>query len=95
MADINQLWRSGCTRVIRCITNEARRRFRPSAGRSGSNMTRRNFSTKELPRTKHTDILIIGGGVMGSSAAYFLKSKSPSTNVTVLERDPKVRLSFI
>lgn len=40
--------------------------------------------------SKHADILIIGGGAMGSSAAYFLKSRSPNTKVVVVERDPKV-----
>ena len=40
---------------------------------------------------KDADVLIIGGGAMGSSAAYFIKSKSPNTNVIVVERDPKVK----
>ena len=40
---------------------------------------------------KDADVLIIGGGAMGSSAAYFIKSKSPNTNVIVIERDPKVK----
>lgn len=35
-----------------------------------------------------TDILIIGGGAIGSAVAYFLKLKAPGTHVTVVERDP-------
>ncbi len=38
-----------------------------------------------------TDVLIIGGGVMGSSIAYFLKEKSPDLDVTVIERDSTVK----
>ena len=34
------------------------------------------------------DFAIIGGGIMGCSTAYFLKSMSPSLSVTVIEPDP-------
>ncbi|MFN0114756.1 MAG: NAD(P)/FAD-dependent oxidoreductase [Paracoccaceae bacterium] len=34
------------------------------------------------------DILIVGGGAMGSSAAWWLKGFRPELRVTVLERDP-------
>lgn len=37
----------------------------------------------------HSDAIIIGGGAMGSSIAYFLKSKAPDMNVTVIEKDSK------
>ena len=33
------------------------------------------------------DVAIIGGGIVGSSTAYFLKSMSPSLSVCVIERD--------
>jgi FAD-dependent oxidoreductase domain-containing protein 1 len=36
----------------------------------------------------HIDVAIIGGGIMGSAAAYFLKALSPSLEVTVIEADP-------
>ncbi|HEX3723258.1 MAG TPA: FAD-dependent oxidoreductase [Nitrolancea sp.] len=39
--------------------------------------------------TIHTDVLIIGGGVMGSSAAYFLKTLDSALEVTVIEPDPE------
>ena len=39
---------------------------------------------------KDADVLIIGGGAMGSSSAFFIKSSSPDLNVVVVERDPKV-----
>ncbi|MBL8524943.1 MAG: FAD-binding oxidoreductase [Betaproteobacteria bacterium] len=38
--------------------------------------------------TYNTDVAIIGGGVIGSATAYFLKLLSPSLAVTVLEPDP-------
>jgi FAD-dependent oxidoreductase domain-containing protein 1 len=34
------------------------------------------------------DIIIIGGGIMGSAAAYYLTSKDPTLKVAVIERDP-------
>lgn len=40
---------------------------------------------------EHCDIAIIGGGVMGSSIAYWLKQKVPhAITVTVVEKDPSV-----
>ena len=39
------------------------------------------------PRRKF-DVAIIGGGIMGSATAYFLKSLSPSISVVVIEPDP-------
>lgn len=38
--------------------------------------------------THSTDIAVIGGGVIGSATAYFLKLLSPSLAVTVIEPDP-------
>jgi len=34
------------------------------------------------------DIIIIGGGIMGSATAYYLTKKDPSLKVAVIERDP-------
>ncbi|WP_277185845.1 FAD-binding oxidoreductase [Caballeronia sp. BR00000012568055] len=33
-------------------------------------------------------VVIVGGGVIGSSVAYFLRATDPSVEVTVIERDP-------
>ena len=47
-----------------------------------------------LPVPRHSDIVIVGGGAIGLSIAYFLKNYSPRANhITVIERDPTV--SFI
>ncbi len=35
-----------------------------------------------------SDVLIVGGGVMGASAAWWLTKMSPGLSVTVIERDP-------
>lgn len=34
------------------------------------------------------DVAIVGGGIMGLSTAYFLKTHSPGIDVAVIERDP-------
>ena len=33
-------------------------------------------------------VVIVGGGVIGSSIAYFLRASDPTVEVTVIERDP-------
>jgi FAD-dependent oxidoreductase domain-containing protein 1 len=37
---------------------------------------------------KTYDIIIIGGGIMGSTAAYYLMTADPTLSVAVVERDP-------
>ena len=37
---------------------------------------------------KNHDVIIIGGGIMGSATAYYLSKKDPTLKVTVIERDP-------
>ncbi|CAN7992996.1 unnamed protein product [Ixodes hexagonus] len=44
--------------------------------------------TTEPPFPKEVDILVIGGGIMGSSVAYWLKQRAPeSFSLAVVERD--------
>lgn len=40
-----------------------------------------------------TDVAIIGGGAIGSSVAYFLRTMAPTLEVTVVERDPTYALA--
>jgi len=35
---------------------------------------------------KQTEVLVIGGGLIGSFVAYWMRSTMPSFNVTVIER---------
>ncbi|MDE1182235.1 FAD-binding oxidoreductase [Paraburkholderia sp.] len=35
-----------------------------------------------------SSVVVMGGGVVGSSIAYFLRASDPTVNVTVIERDP-------
>ncbi len=42
---------------------------------------------------KRTDILVIGGGAIGSSAAYFLRKTDSASSVTVIEPDPTYALA--
>ncbi|CAF0803240.1 unnamed protein product [Brachionus calyciflorus] len=48
-----------------------------------------NFkSLKKINRVpKQTEVLVIGGGIIGSFIAYWIKQQSPSLNVTVIEKD--------
>jgi len=41
----------------------------------------------------HADVVIIGGGVIGSAAAYFLRSHRRECSVIVIERDPSYALA--
>jgi glycine/D-amino acid oxidase-like deaminating enzyme len=36
----------------------------------------------------HSKVVIVGGGVIGSAVAYFLRDADPGVDVTVIERDP-------
>jgi glycine/D-amino acid oxidase-like deaminating enzyme len=40
-----------------------------------------------------TDVLVIGGGAIGASVAYFLRCRSAPPRVTVVERDPTYALA--
>jgi len=83
--DFISLSRIGRKRALNYVTSICH--FRPSF-RFDQNC--RGLSSSNQARiSKDADVLIIGGGAMGSSAAYFLKSKCPNMKVVVVERDPK------
>jgi L-2-hydroxyglutarate oxidase LhgO len=42
-------------------------------------------------RSTQCEVLIIGGGIMGSFAAYWIKTMFSNLNVIVIERDNDVR----
>ena len=59
---------------------------------SRCSVSSRNFCSKHFDRSKTYDVAIIGGGIMGSSSAYFLANRMSSrmNNICVIERDPTV-----
>jgi FAD-dependent oxidoreductase domain-containing protein 1 len=45
---------------------------------------------------EHCDIVIIGGGAVGSSIAYWLKQRAPNAlTITVIEKDPLVNQNIL
>ena len=58
-------------------------------------MTSRTSTTPAFPQgTGHRyDVVILGGGIMGSSTAYFVKSLFPETDVCVVEPDSTYALA--
>ncbi len=43
---------------------------------------------------KTYDVIIIGGGIMGSASAYYLMKTDNTLKVAVVERDPNLCPSF-
>jgi len=44
-------------------------------------------------RGKKYDVAIIGGGIIGSSVAYFLQSEMPGAFICVIEPDPTYKFA--
>jgi glycine/D-amino acid oxidase-like deaminating enzyme len=59
----------------------------PVASRQAPRGDQTNPSTSIGGRAT-SQVVIVGGGVIGSSIAYFLRASDPSVSVTVIERDP-------
>lgn len=80
-----------------CVTSRARKKI-PSH-RWFSLFTSNPKSSKNRGSTapKTNDVVIVGGGVMGSSSAYFLANRMVPEmgRICVIERDPTVREKFL
>ena len=51
-------------------------------------MRRAQPGTERLTIASATDMLIIGGGIIGMAAALELQTRDPSARITVLEKEP-------
>jgi FAD-dependent oxidoreductase domain-containing protein 1 len=58
-----------------------------------TSFTNETANTNTMGIDVKTDILIMGGGAIGSAVAYFIKLRSPGTDVIVAERDPTYSLA--
>lgn len=41
---------------------------------------------------KQCEVLVIGGGIIGSFVAYWIRTLAPNLNVAVIEKDNNVRV---
>lgn len=58
-------------------------------GRLRAEIDKYSGKRKKQLAPPETDILIVGGGIIGSSIAYWIKKRAPATyHVTVVEKDP-------
>lgn len=72
---------------------QATRILRFRSIRLNRTITTTTAATLNDKSNNRTDIAIFGGGIIGSSIAYFIKDKAPiNLGVTVIERDPYVSL---
>jgi len=62
--------------------------LRISQARNRFHENRKRGIFDNLMNTKSCDIVIIGGGIMGSSTAYYLIKADPDLKIVVVERDP-------
>jgi glycine/D-amino acid oxidase-like deaminating enzyme len=57
-----------------------------------SSTTGTSYGVEDSGASRHvagsSKVVIVGGGVIGSSIAYFLRASDPTVSVTVIERDP-------
>src|SRR5688572_20353625 len=56
-------------------------------------MTLRTTTVAPAETGRRYDVAIVGGGILGSSTAYFVKSLFPETDVCVVEPDPTYALA--
>ena len=54
-----------------------------------------HMTREEIGSPNQADVIIFGGGIIGTAVAYFIKEKAPfSLSVCVIERDPTVSFIF-
>ncbi|PVF98839.1 Protoporphyrinogen oxidase [Serendipita vermifera] len=52
--------------------------------------TRKYVSTANTPSNRHGHVVILGAGISGLTAAYYLQRRLPETRITIIEEKPRL-----
>lgn len=80
-----------------CVTPRARKKIPSQRWFSLFTSNPRSSKNRGSFEPKIYDVVIVGGGIMGSSSAYFLANRmAPEMGrICVIEQDPTVREKFL
>ena len=84
-------------RILSCVTSRARKKIPSQRWFSLFTSNPRSSKNRGSFEPKIYDVVIVGGGIMGSSSAYFLANRmAPEMGrICVIEQDPTVREKFL
>jgi len=82
---------------LSCVTSRARKKIPSHRWFSVFTSNPKSSKNRGSFEPKIYDVVIVGGGIMGSSSAYFLANRmAPEMGrICVIEQDPMVREKFL